>query len=175
MKIKCKCLLFVLLSGLVAAVCVWGLILQNRASEINAILEKLDSPEPEVVRSAARSIRGLQYEMLEDGTRQMVRTPGYEPFRGRAARKIERRVIERLADIEDRLTLQSLLSVVMRSHGPEYSETGLDFQRYGNAEWGVIRKASEKVAGSHFYFEHEDGTRGIGIGGHRGQSRIIRE
>ena len=107
---------------------------------VQPILEMLDSDDLRMIKRGTLFVRGLDYDDVNKGG-LMVELPNHVPLSGRESVLIERKILEVLPTIEDKFTIWSILVII---DSPQITGIthGLDFGKYGDEEWAIIRDAA---------------------------------
>ena len=127
------------------------------------ILAKLATENPQEIQKAGYILRGLEPEVTDEGeVRMKVRRTEdmkeHHPLEGIGAKRVERKILEILPGIEDEKALARMLSIIL----PGKEKTGLDFSKYGEEEWNIIKDAVDRynaqTSGRRGYrVDYEDG------------------
>jgi len=110
---------------------------------VQSVLLMLSSRNDREISRAALNIRGLDYLNILEGDELIETDP--PPFNSkREMILVERKILEVLPLISDHDTLDILLSVVDSPQVTGGGVGGLNFGKYGENEWSIIRSAAER-------------------------------
>jgi len=108
--------------------------------ETRPIIQTLSSKDMNRIQDVILQLSGYQV----DPSGNYGRIVGHRRLSGHSARKVERKILVILEEVDDPDTLKQLFYILESPYATLQSKTGLDFGRYGDAEWDIIRSALDR-------------------------------
>ncbi len=128
-----------LLAGYMAGHC-WLTLIQPYL-ETRSIIDGLKSDNPQIVHSTLWRIKGWADDPDLDPHKKVKWYPNHHRWSTHAALRIEHEILDILPHKTDTYTLRQFIRVLESKGTGGTSQSGLDFGKYGDEKWAIIRAA----------------------------------